>query len=233
MYKYNFSKTINKNKLLEEIAASNISARVNNINVLTDGTSFDVWFKDELIGNDLTTLYALVAAHDASGIQEVNIVSGFLKDDITGKLKIKDEPFNGPLYVPFCRFKTGLNDATFKAPESNNFWSIDVSLPGITKVSFTPTYNYQIDGVGFRSLGTISGDVIMKKVVLAPDLSPYIFMENKIVLSNDKDQRFTSPKYIKYYGPGPYLLANRIQFVFEHSESENAHIELFVSIYPQ
>lgn len=233
MTKYTYSKIINKAKLSEEITRSAITVAFDHIDILTGGASFNAWFKDTLNVNDIAILSGLVLDHDASGIQEVKITAGLLQDPFTGKMTTKDEPYNGPLYMPFVRFKTGLDDSSFKAPESNNFWSIDVSMPGITKVSFAPSYNYQIDGVGFRALGTINNDVIMKKVVLAPDLAPYIFMENRILLTGDNDRRFTSPKYVKYYGPGPYLLANKIQFVFEHAELEHADIELFLSIYPQ
>jgi hypothetical protein len=246
MTKYNYLKLINKPKLAEEITRSSITTAFDHIDILTGGLSFNVWFKADLESSEVTILSALVEAHDSSGIQEVGIVSGMPIDPYTGKIITSDQRFNGPLYVPSCNFTTGYGSdhASWKPPQSNssnNFWSIDVSTSGITKVTFAPNYNYQADGLGYRIHSEITTDAFVNKVILNPHIpssygGSYIFAEGKRLVSYGEFERYTDPKYIPKERTVPGIgtvPTNVLQFVIAHEAVEHISMEVFASVYPQ
>jgi hypothetical protein len=248
MTKYTYTKTVRSDQLEDEIKASSITIAEHHID--TSGPDIDIWFQTDLSVGEITILDALVAAHIpvpyVAPTQDVNIISGIKKDPYTDKLITSDQRFNGPLYVPSCNFQTGYGSghASWKPPKSNStngFWTIDVSTPGITKVTFAPSYNYQADGLGYHVHGAVTNPAYIQEVVLNPHIpaiygGSYVFAEGKKLTDNGAFERYTDPKYIPKQAtiPGVGTVAtNVLQFVIEHDPSEHISMEVMASVYPQ
>lgn len=249
MTKYIYTKKINSSQLANEITTStSINTAFDHIDILSDGLTVNIWFKSDLQSAEITALGVIVSAHVPTTINPVSIVGDSTKniDPYTKKLIMQDQPYNGPLYVPNCNFKTGKDssDLSWKPPASNltnNFWSIDISTSGITKITFAPNYNYQVDGLGYRTFGTIANDAFIQKIVLNPHIpaqygGSYSFTEGRRLIANDSFYRYTAPKFVPKQAtiPGVGVVAtNILQFIISHDPEENISMEVMASIYPQ
>jgi hypothetical protein len=240
---------VNNTLLVTQVRASAISVAIDYVS--SSGDVLSVWMKDALGTTDKSTLDGLVAAHDGSATPDASIpvtIAGDnskLIDPYTHKLITQDQRYNGPLYVPFCNFTTGKgsSDPTWSPPPSNstnNFWSIDVTTAGLTKVTFAPNFNYQCDGLGYRVFGTISNPTFVKQVILNPQIPAnqggnYVFAEGHRLITNDAYQRFTDPKFVpkSVVIGGNTIPTNVLQFVVSHDPGDNISMEVFTSVYPQ
>ncbi len=153
------------------------------------------------------------------------------KDPNTGIPQFKPRPVEATLSVEFVYFTTG-DDSTFEAP--NDSWSIDTSIPGVTKVSMKPKYSYYIDGGGFTLIGNTIGKSKIA-IMLAPNI-PESYGGNVKLIKNKKfvrnDENFileVPPKYVKYYAANP--LANEIQMHIEHNDDVRMNIEFYARLY--
>lgn len=244
-YTYNLTQfqnsTCNTSQLLREIQSSAIITSVASVN----GTETDVLinFNAELSETDAALLTGLVTSHVA--VADPSIVEVKITDDISGvidasgKRVVKDEPYNGPLYQVACRFETGRdsNHASWKPPvDAPTLWSIDVSNSGYTYVDFHPAFDIQVDGCGYR-LRQVSptNETVVENIILAPEIpaqygGSYVFATNFEVIGDyDKFERFTAPKYLKYYPQA--LEANRIRFKIKHDPAEHVKLSVYLGVY--
>ncbi|MEO0075012.1 MAG: hypothetical protein ABIK31_02755 [candidate division WOR-3 bacterium] len=238
--KYTFNKNVNPSVLTLEIQNSEITKALSHIDTI--GDVVDIWFKDVLSDVEENILHEILLNHVPSveNSEALSVVieedKATLRDLHTKKLITKDEPFNGPLYISCIRFRTGLDslDSSWKPPVTNpSHWSIDVSQPGLTIVKYSPDFNYQIDGCGFKSLdySVPSGELVFRKIAIASG-TPYehSFIENyQITKIAEQYERITSPKFIKYYPQNPNL--NTIFFEIEHFPEVNFSLQIWVSTY--
>lgn len=223
-------------RLQREIELSPIVTSIDyNLGLSGSAIGCTVNFMATLSAPDLAILDALVAAHSGTPLPDLAIPVK-IEQSSTEKLTVKDSTFSGPLYLTFCRFKTGLGggDPSFKHG-GETLWSIDVSTPGLTIVKFSPNFDYQIDGAGFRLRGPKPvNETVFSRVILAPSIpaeygGSYPFIRNfEISKDYDEYERITAPKYIKYYGaPGP----SEIAFEITHDPADFVPLMVFLSIY--
>ena len=162
-----------------------------------------------------------------------NINRSTTSRSLQGVLNIRPRPVSGILYNNFIYFTTGVSDSLDFGED--NWWSLDVSTPGITKLRMTPSFDYEMDGGIIMFLGEPPIIEVKAKIWLAPDI-PYeyggqvAFIKNKkFCISNERYEIKTSPKYVKYLSDMPP--ANVCELYVTHGVDDNIKMEFLLNMY--
>jgi len=156
--------------------------------------------------------------------------------DEEGLLKVNPKLLKGRLYPQFSYFKTGVSDSLRVGSIVSDFWNLDVSESGITKVSFMPTFSYDILGGGFTLIGSKPTNVTYMEFILAPQIpveygGNVYFVPYKEVIK-DNEHYYTQAqfsKYIQYNSQVP--TANECRLVVNHHADEQIEFEFELHIY--
>lgn len=156
-----------------------------------------------------------------------------VREKYTGLVQVKPRPVEATLFCEFVYFTTGDPDS-LDAP--NEFWYIDTSVPGITKVGAVPNFNYYVDGGGYTLIGAKPAGFNVKMTFrMAPQIPAqyggniYLVNGKKLLKDNDTFILEVPPKFVKYYSENPY--ASEIQLLIEHGTSDALSFELYVRFY--
>ena len=154
-------------------------------------------------------------------------------DTYTGALKIKPRPVSGTLYDRFIYLTTGTSTG-FDAG-GVDWWTIDVSTPGMTKIKMSPQFHYDIDGGQVTLIGTVPTNDIKVMIWMAPQIpfeagGQIPFIENKkFIFDNEQYKIETTSKHISYIPAVPQ--ANECEVIFTHHPDDRINFELMLNIF--
>ena len=145
----------------------------------------------------------------------------------TGLQRVRNRDVEGTLAETSAYFVTGTAGSLDAGGSA--FYSLDVSIPGATKLIFSPTLSYYLNGGQFRLMGDLSvGQFIKANIIFAPGFLNWYFVKNKKLTNTSREYSKTAPsKYIKYYAAYPFLSEAILIVTHEVTEAVECEFALY------